>query len=63
MGNEVTKLGKSKISAKGQIQLIANALPFLGNPQPGDYIEFHLIPEKPNEIVLRKRSSKKSSEQ
>ena len=55
MGNEVTKLVKAKISAKGQIQLIANALPFLGDPQPGDYIEFHFIPEKPDEIILRKK--------
>jgi len=55
MGNEVTKLGKSKISAKGQIQLISNALPFLGNPKPGDIVEFHFFPERPDEIVLRKK--------
>ena len=62
MGDKETKIGEAKISSKGHIRLISAALPWLDDPQVGDYIEFLMDPQNPNEIILRKRkkNSKKS---
>lgn len=53
MGDSVTKIGEAKISSKGHIILISAARPWLGNPEPGDYIEFHV---EGDQVIIKKKS-------
>lgn len=55
MGEDVTKIGEAKISSKGHIRLISAALPWLDNPQSGDYIEYHI---EGNHVIIKKREEK-----